>query len=315
MKSDAGWIRYQQLDSWTRVEELITSTEAEGLHLEAKAPSEPKLSKDQREYLARAISGFGNTAGGIIIWGVSTTRHAHSSLDVLTQIEPIGNCKSLLHQIQRTIPTLTSPPILNSETRALTQKHTDTRGILVTYIPHHPSAPIQTNTDHVFYWRSGDDFHPAPYEIIRRLFSATEIPDLHCSVDTRLAKQQPDGTWDIPLVLENRSTAIAENAMATVTILSNKSCESVSITQFIDISSVNPGTHIFSREIPGLIYQHLNSIIGSIRPKMAIGKQPKRLLRFSVTIYARKMPATRSTFTVELAKRGVSVKAMKEEHL
>jgi hypothetical protein len=295
--------------------ELITSGEAEGPHLEAKAPGTPQLGKDQREYLAKATSGFANTAGGIIIWGVSTTRHAHSSLDVLTQIEPIGQCRSLLHQIQRTVPTQTTPPILNSETKALTLKSTDTRGILVTYIPHHPSAPVQTNTDHVFYWRSGDDFHPAPYEIIRRLFSSSEIPDLHCAVEARLVTQQPDGTWQIPLALENRSTAIAENVLVTVIIESRGVCETVVVSSFRDVSSINPGKHIFLQEIPGVLYLHLNYIAGYIQAKMIVEKRPKRRLRFLVTLYARKMAARRSAFTVELAKKGFSVKAVQVRHL
>lgn len=82
---------FDSLSDYAALEELIDNAEAEGLYLECKAPGGPQLSRDLKVHLAKAISGFSNTAGGVIIWGMSTTKQAQSGLDVLTQIEPIGN--------------------------------------------------------------------------------------------------------------------------------------------------------------------------------------------------------------------------------
>ena len=93
--TDASLGLYNALIKNSDLENLIANGESENLYLECKAPVSPQLGKDQKNALAKAISGFSNTAGGVILWGISTTRHAHSGLDVLTQIEPIGQCSSL----------------------------------------------------------------------------------------------------------------------------------------------------------------------------------------------------------------------------
>jgi len=71
--------------------------------------------------------------------------------------------------------------------------------------------PVQSNIDNLFYFRSGDDFSVAPYEMVKRLFAATDMPDLHLVFDSQLVKLATDGLWEIPIILENQSSAIAEH--------------------------------------------------------------------------------------------------------
>ena len=59
---------YEFLDSYSYLEELINNGETEGIYLECKAPVSPQLTRDMKANLARAISGFSNTAGGRFFW-------------------------------------------------------------------------------------------------------------------------------------------------------------------------------------------------------------------------------------------------------
>ena len=120
---------YDLLTRYSYIEELMSNGETEGIYLECKAPVSPQLTREIKANLARAISGFSNTTGGVILWGVSTTKHTHSNLDVLSQIEPIGNCKQFARQIENAIPTLTTPSIIGSDTKIVLKVKTDTRGI------------------------------------------------------------------------------------------------------------------------------------------------------------------------------------------
>jgi predicted HTH transcriptional regulator len=135
---------FDDLNNYSKLELLISNGDAEGLYLECKAQSSPQLGNDIKAKLAKAVSGFSNTEGGVIIWGISTTRHAHSSLDVLTQLEPIGSCKQYAQQIQKIIPILTTPSITKAQTKFITKKSTDTKGVVITYIPKHTSDPVQS---------------------------------------------------------------------------------------------------------------------------------------------------------------------------
>jgi hypothetical protein len=313
--ADAAEELYRTLNSYSRLEELIANGEAEGLYLECKAPSEPRLTRDQKDYLAKAVSGFSNTAGGVIIFGVSTTKHAHSGLDILTQVEPIGNCRHFQQQVQRAIPILTLPPALTAQSRVLTQKAGETRGVLVTYIPRVPGDPVQSAVDHVFYFRSGDDFHPAPYEVIKRLFAATTSPDLKPIIDPRLVTQDPNGFWRIPIVVRNDSSAVAEHTMVSVEIENASACEAVNTEHFKDASAINPGDTIYHLDVTGVIHRGLSVLVGDFRVKMKVQKRPRRQLRLRVTLYSNRMRARVTTLTLQLAKKGFSSKNVQERFL
>src|SRR5687768_8859252 len=58
----------------TFIDELVANQQSEELFLDYKltefAETDKKLPPQSRLHLAKAISGFGNSEGGVIIWGV-----------------------------------------------------------------------------------------------------------------------------------------------------------------------------------------------------------------------------------------------------
>lgn len=169
---------YNSLKTFGDLENLIIQGESEGLFLECKSPTDPNLSKDSTSHLAKAASGFSNTEGGVIIYGISTTNHRHSGLDVLSQIEPIGQCHRLAKQIENALPRLTTPSLTNTQIKVILEKPRDKRGAVAVLIPKTFNDPVQSTNDKNFYYRNGDEFIQAPYEIIKRLFAASTSPDL-----------------------------------------------------------------------------------------------------------------------------------------
>jgi len=59
----------------------------------------PKLEQSDRENFARAISGFGNAEGGIIVWGVDC-RNDRERGDVPTTKHPIQKVKRFLSYLE-----------------------------------------------------------------------------------------------------------------------------------------------------------------------------------------------------------------------
>src|SRR5882762_2577439 len=156
--SDPGRVLFDSLADYSAVEAMIAEGRTENEYLECKAPSSPQLDKGLRAQLAEALSGFSNSGGGVLLWGVATDRNTHTGQDVLTQVLPIGHCKRLGAEIDRVIPTLTSPPVQAPASRVLHSKPGDTKGTVVTYIPPSPGDPMRTLTDNQFYIRAGDSF-------------------------------------------------------------------------------------------------------------------------------------------------------------
>src|SRR5205823_9411761 len=224
-----------------KLQELIDAGEAEGSYLECKSPLAPQLTRDLKAALAQAVSGFANSGGGVMIWGMSTSKHAHSGLDVCTQLAPIGNCKKLAQQIDAAIPATVQPTIQPLASKLVYRSKGDTSGVVVTYIPPTPGDPVKSLIDGRFYIRSGDSFVEMPFEVLKRMFTGVASPELAPVFDSRLVTADASGKWQVPIMLANLSSAAAESTTVTVRILNPESCQTIETLSFRDLSNVNPG--------------------------------------------------------------------------
>jgi hypothetical protein len=257
MASNPAEVMFESLMDFSSLNELILNEEAEGLHLECKAPGGPQLNQGLKAQLAQAAFGFANTGGGIIIWGISTVRHAASGLDVLTQVEPITQCRTFAQQVDRAVRVSTYPNFDVPPSRVLRESPRDTKGVAVTYIPLVEGDPVQSLVDRKFYFRHSDEFLDMPYEMLRRMFAGASSPSLQPVFDSRLIKI--DGSeWDIPIILQNNSSAAAEHSQISVAILNPDACESISAVGLSDTSAFNPGQAIYMRDIDSPIFRGLN---------------------------------------------------------
>ncbi len=299
---------YASISSYRRIEKMIEDGDAEDLYLECKSPRDSHLGRGEKDHLARALSGFSNTSGGVLIYGVSTTNHDHGGIDVMTQIQPLGAIRKFEQQLTSAVPTLTTPPVLNVQTKVLRHRPHDTRGVVVAYIPKTMGDPVQVVKDSKFYFRSGDDFTVAPYEMVKRLFSATESPDLHPVFLSDHIKLEMDESFTVPIIVENRSSATAQHVVVFVEIENADKCQKISPKAFVDQSAANLGKKLFFLTVPGVIHRGLNMNVGNFNILM---KQQKRALRrfdMTITLYANKMVARMVLYSITLAKSGCSFK-------
>lgn len=293
--SDSAFEIYKSL-SYGRIDEMIADGEEESLHLECKAPSVPRLDKGQQFDLARALSGFSNTAGGIVLWGVSTTQKKHPDTDVLTQIEPIGNCRKLERDILATIPTLTTPPVLDCQSKPLFKQTRDTRGLIATYVPKATGDPVQSAKDNLFYFRAGDRFEKAPYEIIRRLFAATQSPDLRATLDVVDGFDPPNTC--IAITVRNHSSAVAGHVVVTISSEDSDSYTFLHAHGFLDSSHLNPGTKLLVKQAPDVVHRGLPLYAGRVECGIKNGKGGNRVLNLTIGLFADRMIARECHFSV-----------------
>lgn len=312
---DAALKLFESIGNYSKIEEFIAEGETEGLYLECKSPSVPKLIQKEKSELASALSGFSNTEGGVIIWGVSTIKHLHGNLDVLTQIEELGNCDYFAKQIETSIPQLTIPAITNSKTKVIKKSKRNGRGIIITYVPKTLGDPVQSNKDNHFYFRAGDGFTKLPYEMLKRLFASTESPDLHVVFNSELVNVKGEGIWEIPIILRNNSSAIAEKTKVIVELENKDYCQEIRFDKFRDISYMNPDKKMFITDINDIIYRKLDVVAGKIIVKMKKEKRFKRVLKINILIHSGKMIAREEKMSVYLSKEGISVKKEGEKYL
>ncbi|MGE7416955.1 AlbA family DNA-binding domain-containing protein [Methylobacterium tarhaniae] len=169
------------LDGGTgRIQEMIDNRETEELFLDYKRSADcgrgRSLDNSDKSNLSKAISGFGNSEGGLIIWGVDC-RSEKNSGDVPTGSVPIENpirYKSLLEQITT---GMTIPPHDGVRHEAFMLPGCNS-GFVVTYVPKGNHVPYQTTSDLRYIMRSGSNFAPVPHGVLAGMFGRQPQPNV-----------------------------------------------------------------------------------------------------------------------------------------
>ena len=163
------------------IDKMIDSGYQECFYFDFKNISTQKtnnvLSVDDRKNLAKAVSGFSNTSGGLIIWGVVDNRNNTFSK------KPIDFADKFVGLINDSISKLSLPIMV--EINSFVIKDNDGEGYVVTEIPKYYFSPVQINPSlkikdipGKYYIRSGSDFVVANHDVISSLYNRHEQSEM-----------------------------------------------------------------------------------------------------------------------------------------
>ncbi len=163
------------------IDEFILNMQTEELFLDFKqAVSVGKnfttLHRDDRKNLAKAISGFGNSEGGVIIWGVECSRDLEIG-DVAKAKVKVKNVHRFLSWLENAISGCTIPSH-NKVRNHIISCDDNGDGFIATYIPKCEIAPLMTTGSNTIYIRSGSNNVPAPYSVIAGMFGRRPQPNI-----------------------------------------------------------------------------------------------------------------------------------------
>lgn len=306
---------YKSLKTLKASDELIKTGEAEGQYLECKSPASPQLEKGLQAELAKTVSAFANSGGGVIIWGLSTTSRGHGGRDVLSQIEPMGQVKVFANKINSKIPQLVYPPIQPTPSRVVLRKKTDTKGVAITLVTPTLGDPVQVVESMDFWFRSGDQIVQMPYDMLKRMFAGSPGPDLVPFFDDRIVQGASGKPWKIPIVLENNSSIAATGGKIMLEVLNPDACESIAVSEFDDMSHLNPGRRIFMKSFSETIYRGVDNVLGSMVVSMKRIDRPKRVLRLQIQLFASGMRGRQWEFSLRLTNKGFAFKKLDDKFL
>ena len=182
------------------IDEFILNSQTEELFLDFKrADSSGKngtaLHKDDRRNLAKAISGFGNSEGGVLIWGVECSRNIEVG-DVARAKVKVQNVHRFLSWLENAISGCTIPSHHRVRNHIISVDENGD-GFVVTYIPKSEVAPLMTTVGNNFYIRSGSNNVPAPYSVLAGMFGRRP----QAQIDLMITDKQLD-------ILENKDADI-----------------------------------------------------------------------------------------------------------
>jgi hypothetical protein len=129
------------------IDDLIADRQSEELFLDFKRSSDdgggPRLSQGDRGNLAKAVSGFGNSEGGVIVWGVDC-RDQLPDGDVAGAKIPLQNPKRYKSWLEGAVSGCTVPPHSRVRHEAIERAEPNAGGgFVATLIPKSLRAPHQ----------------------------------------------------------------------------------------------------------------------------------------------------------------------------
>lgn len=217
------------------IQSYIANRKAEELFLDFKRSADDgngkKLHDNDRKNLAKAISGFGNSEGGVIVWGVDCSKDSDGA-DVAKSEFPIENVDRFVSLLQAAVSGCTTPPHIGVENYAI-KKDADS-GFIVTLIPKSMNSPHQSIIDSKYYMRSGSSFSPVPHSVLVGMFGKRPQPwvFLMFSVGPAKINMRQDGSKEvlcqIGFMITNNGRGIARDSFLNVEIhgLPGKNCKS-----------------------------------------------------------------------------------------
>src|SRR5215213_2435063 len=99
---------FDQLD-WSKIQAFVEQKQEETLHLDFKLVANSELaSKDDKRNLARAMSGFANSDGGIIVWGIDARKN-EDGVDCAVGIAELSSPALMVSRLNNVTGDATSP--------------------------------------------------------------------------------------------------------------------------------------------------------------------------------------------------------------
>ena len=170
-------------DPKTEIEAMVKRRESEDTWLDFKAPDKEGGGWAKvRDLFSKAVAGFGNTDGGVIIWGITTKKKKNLYGDMVDAADgfswipdPVAVSSGLDNDVSRV--TFPAHPGVVNKPLALWENES---GVVVTYVPLCPHRPLQRALEGTkdFLMRAGDSFTDLPYQLLAGMFGRSPTPEL-----------------------------------------------------------------------------------------------------------------------------------------
>lgn len=210
-----------QSEGEVAINDFILSRSSEELFLDFKRSSDHgagrTLHQNDRNNLAKAISGFGNSEGGVIIWGIDCSSDQVGA-DVARSRSPIQDVDRFRSLIENAISGCTTPA--HNGIQNFVFKTNGAEGYVITLIPKSNSAPHQTVLDSQYYMRAGSSFCRVPHAILSGMFGRRPQPWVYLTYTIGPAVAQDGGyLCQIGLTMYNGGLGIARDLFLNAEIL------------------------------------------------------------------------------------------------
>lgn len=168
--------RFEALDIGV-LQQHVEERTPEDLHLDFKILNDASFTQEDKVNLAKSLSGFANSDGGLLIWGVDARRDEVTNIDGAARLSPIANVALAHSRLIRLSGEALVPRHAGVRHRRIDQG--DGSGYLVSIVPASSSPPHMAKLGvNCYYKRSGDSFYMMEHFDIADAFGRRPQPRL-----------------------------------------------------------------------------------------------------------------------------------------
>jgi len=161
---------------------FIDEKQEENLSLEFKTiKNGSKISKDDKKNYAKALSGFANSSGGIVVWGIYASKN-ELDIDCAIETNPIKDVRHFVSRLNELENDAVSPHVDGVRHKKIFLENSTDCGFAVTLVPESLSGPHMAKLgEYRYYKRSGDTFYKMEHFDIEDMFGRRKKPKLQIS--------------------------------------------------------------------------------------------------------------------------------------
>jgi hypothetical protein len=129
---------------------------------------------------SKAIGGFANNEGGVVIWGVIAKKDPSTGIDAAYALERVPNCDMLKSTLTEHARFATDPPLQGIEIVSIPEGN---GGFVVCFVPEGSQKPYRSEkSERRFYLRIGDESKEPTVGLLRQLFYPKHTPRLRLEI-------------------------------------------------------------------------------------------------------------------------------------
>jgi hypothetical protein len=184
-------------EGWAVVDEWLASQQEELLTLDFKqkrTPAVSTLEADDKATLAKAMSAFANTSGGVIVFGIEASKVVSGQPDRVQAVRHIHQLDVFQQAVDNALRQLTDPPIRGVELHRIEDPKNPGQGVLAVFVPQSDASPhrvvgSKSEVNDRYYQRAGTSSTVMPHAMLAALFGKRPHPDVRLTIALRIVRQ------------------------------------------------------------------------------------------------------------------------------
>jgi hypothetical protein len=288
---------FDSLTSEVELERLIQEGREEDIHLEFKQKADarsPAIGERDRSSFSKALSGFANADGGVLIWGVETTKGANE-IDRASSLRPIADHGAFRSRLIDSTLNATHPVVDGVVIEAI-QSSAGSGGFVKCWIPASDRPPHRGVLADREYWRrvvSG--YRRMEHYELEDVFGRRSRPILKVRASL---KPRPEGDphEEVHLRMLNEGRGVAKHAGLWCLFEDVQSC--TGRDGLHSVSSLNSGRPIVQHYSSQSVV-HPNGIWSALGHAIILRPNKGAELRMTIRVYAENMETRVEEIAVE----------------